>query len=174
MLRVLQCVAPRGWLSSVCTMTLSTFASSILRGTPGRGSSSNPPTPRSTRRRRHLPTLCTVTRARAATALLLKPEAQPNTMRARNAKACAVLRRRVSPSKIPAASADSSILATGRPVRTPSPHPHAICLLNYHTNFRLSTLVPSRHRNDALTLYVTVFSVCRYLVDFMIIISYLV
>src|SRR5262247_4195369 len=69
------------------------FASSILRGTPGRGSSSSPSMPRSTKRRRHLPTVCTVTRSRAATALLLKPEAQPNTMRARNAKACAVLRR---------------------------------------------------------------------------------
>src|SRR5215469_406522 len=47
---------------------------------PGRGSSSNPSTPRSTKRRRHLPTVCTVTRSRAATALLLKPKAQPNTM----------------------------------------------------------------------------------------------
>ena len=36
---------------------------------------------------------CTVTRSRAATDLLLRPAAQPNTMRARNAKACAVLRR---------------------------------------------------------------------------------
>ena len=95
MLRVLQCVAPRGWLSSVCTMTLSTFASSIVRGAPGRNSSSNPSTPRSTKRRRHLPTVCAVTRSPAATALLLKPEAHPNTIRARNAKACAVLRRRV-------------------------------------------------------------------------------
>src|SRR5262245_54764997 len=68
-------------------------ASSMLRGTPGRGSSSNPSTPRATKRQRHLPTVCTVTRSRAATALLLKHEAQPNTMRARNAKACAVLRR---------------------------------------------------------------------------------
>ena len=33
MLRVLQYVAAEGWLSSVCTMTLSTLASSILRGT---------------------------------------------------------------------------------------------------------------------------------------------
>jgi hypothetical protein len=93
MLRVLQCVAAGGWLSSVRTMTLSTTASSILRGTPGRGSSSSPSRPRSTKRRRHLPTVCTVTRSRAATTLLLKPEAQANTIRARNAKACAVLRR---------------------------------------------------------------------------------
>src|SRR5215472_11433078 len=160
MLRVLQCVAPRGWLSSVCTMTLSTFASSILCGTPGRGSSSNPSTPRSTKRRRHLPTVCTVTRSRAATALLLKPEEQPNTMRARNAKACAVLRRRVSPSKIPAASADSSILATGRPVRTPSPHPDAIRLLKLshefpaqHTSLSLPNTTHSRSRTPLFRLF---------------------
>jgi hypothetical protein len=93
MLRVLQCVAPAGRLSSVCTMTLSTMASSIFRGAPGRGSSSSPSTPRSTKRRRHLPTVRTLTRSRAATALLLSPAAQPNTIRARNAKACTVLRR---------------------------------------------------------------------------------
>ena len=93
MLRVLQCVAAGGRLSSVCTMTLSTLASSIVRGAPGRGSSSSPSRPRSTKRRRHLPTVCTVTRSRAATALLLRPAAQPSTIRARNAKACAVLRR---------------------------------------------------------------------------------
>jgi hypothetical protein len=85
--RVLQCVAARGRLSSVRTMTLSTFASSIVRGAPGRGSSSSPSTPPSTKRRRHLPTVCAVTRSRPATALLLRPEAHPNTIRARNAKA---------------------------------------------------------------------------------------
>ena len=93
MLRVLQCVAPDGRLSNVCTMTLSSVASSILRGTPGRGSSSSPSRPRSAKRRRHFPTVCGVTRSRAATALLLSPAAQPNTMRARSANACAVLRR---------------------------------------------------------------------------------
>jgi hypothetical protein len=121
MLRVLHCVAVGGWLSNVWTMTLSTLASSILRGTPGRGSSSSPLRPRSTKRRRHFPTVCAVTRSRAATALLLRPAAQPNTIRARNAKACAVLRRCVSPSRMPASSPDNSILATGRPVRIPHP-----------------------------------------------------
>jgi hypothetical protein len=93
MLRVLQCLASGGWLSSVCTMTLSTLASSIWRGAPGRGSSSRPSRPRSTKRRRHLPTVCGVTRSRAAIALLLRPAGRPSTIRARNAKACAVLRR---------------------------------------------------------------------------------
>jgi hypothetical protein len=93
MLRVLQCVAPDGRLSNVCTMTLSTLASPILRGTPGRGSSSSPSRPHSTKRRGHFPTVCAVTRSRTAIALLLSPAAQPNTMRASNANACAVLRR---------------------------------------------------------------------------------
>jgi hypothetical protein len=57
MLCVLQCVASGRWLSSVCTMTLSTLLSSILRGAPGRGSSSNPSRPCSTKRWRHLPTV---------------------------------------------------------------------------------------------------------------------
>src|SRR5215471_5354116 len=77
----------------VWRMTLSTLPSPILRGTPGRGSSSSPSRPRSTKRRRHFPTVCGVTRSCAATALLLSPAAQPNTMRARSANACAVLRR---------------------------------------------------------------------------------
>jgi len=93
MLRMFQCVASRGWLSSVCTMMLSTSASAILRGTPGRGSSSSPSTPRAIKRRRRLPTVCTLTRSRAATALSLRPEVQPNTIRARDAKACAVVPR---------------------------------------------------------------------------------
>ena len=57
MLRVLQCVAPAGRLSSVCTMTFSTLASSIGRGAPGRGSSSSPSRSRSTKRRRTQPLL---------------------------------------------------------------------------------------------------------------------
>jgi uncharacterized membrane protein len=37
--RELQCVASAGMVSSVATITASTLASSIERGTPGRGSS---------------------------------------------------------------------------------------------------------------------------------------
>jgi hypothetical protein len=54
--------------------TLLTLASSILRGTPGRGSSSSPSRPRSAKRPRHLPTVCTLTRSRA-NALSLSPAA---------------------------------------------------------------------------------------------------
>jgi Tfp pilus assembly protein PilE len=40
--RVLQCVASRGFVSSVQRTTRSTCASVIFRGAPGRGSSSKP------------------------------------------------------------------------------------------------------------------------------------
>jgi len=52
-LRVLQWVAPAGRLSSVCTMTCSTLASSIVRGAPGRGSSSSPSRPVARRATQH-------------------------------------------------------------------------------------------------------------------------
>src|SRR2546428_3603080 len=43
--RVLQCVAPRGVLSKVCTTTCSTWASLTVRGAPGRGRATFPPCP---------------------------------------------------------------------------------------------------------------------------------
>jgi hypothetical protein len=46
--RVDHCVASVGVSSSVRTTTASTSASVIVRGAPGRGSSINPSTPRST------------------------------------------------------------------------------------------------------------------------------
>src|SRR5215469_1870425 len=111
MLRVLQRVAPRGWLSSVCTMMLSTLASSILRGTPGRDSSSSPSTPRSRKRRRHLPTVCTVTLSCAA-------------HDGRNARRPDLRRqsglRRMAPGELPGAG---SPVHAGRPGEHASLHP---------------------------------------------------
>jgi hypothetical protein len=77
-------------------MTASTRASSIVLGAPGRGASSRPSTRWITNRARHFETVCCVARCFAATVLLSMPSAQANTMRDRNAKACAVLRRIVS------------------------------------------------------------------------------
>jgi hypothetical protein len=86
----LQCVAPGDWLSSVWTMTLSTCRRSCearpaaaRRAAPQRHAG-KAPMPLANRLRRN--------RSRAATALFLRAAAQPNTIRARNAKACAVLR----------------------------------------------------------------------------------
>ena len=54
--RVLQCVAPAGTLSSVLAITASMRASSIVRGAPGRGASSSPSRRYSTKRARHFDT----------------------------------------------------------------------------------------------------------------------
>ena len=60
-----------------------------------RGSSSSPSSRCSRNRRRHLPTVCRVTRQRLATSLLSTPCAHASTMREHNANACEVLCRRV-------------------------------------------------------------------------------
>ena len=83
--RLDQCVAPSGVSSRVRTTTSSTWASVMLRGTPGRGSSPSPSSRRARNRARHLVTVPRLTRSRAATAILLWPSAQASTIRARSA-----------------------------------------------------------------------------------------
>ncbi|CAL9330779.1 hypothetical protein SUDANB176_00062 [Streptomyces sp. enrichment culture] len=65
-----QRVAFFGFSSSVFTMTRSTSASVIFRGTPGRGSSDRPSRPRSRKRRRQVRTVSTVTRSRRDTSMI--------------------------------------------------------------------------------------------------------
>ena len=89
-------VASRGRLSKVLTITASMRASSIVRGAPDRGSSCNPSTRRSTKRRRHLPTVALSRPSLAATSMFWPPSAQASTIRALSASACAVLRRVVN------------------------------------------------------------------------------
>jgi len=89
-----QCVAFTGVFSKVSTTTCSTCSSVIFRGTPGRGSSTKPFKRRSTNRDRHLPTIGRDTPNRAATSVLDNPSAHTNTIRHRNAKPCALFRRR--------------------------------------------------------------------------------
>jgi len=113
--RVLQCVASRGFVSRVRTITRSTSASEILRGAPGRGSSRRPSIPWETKRRRHLPTVVRFTPARSATTKSSPPSAHAKTIRARRAKACAVvalLVQRVSSSRC---TSVSSTIRFGRP-----------------------------------------------------------
>src|ERR1035437_7997318 len=76
-------------------LTRSTSSSRTRLGAPGRGSSSKPSSRFATKRPRHLPTICCDTCRLAATAALLRPLAHSNTIRARNASACAVFARRV-------------------------------------------------------------------------------
>ncbi len=91
--RLDQCVAPSGTSSRVRTTTSSTWASVMVRGTPGRGSSPSPSSRRARNRARHLVTVPRLTPSRAATAILGPPSAQARTIRARSACPCAVLRR---------------------------------------------------------------------------------
>ena len=99
--RVLQCVAFSGAASSVVMTARSTCSSVIVRGAPGRGSSSNPSGPRSANRRRQIATVGRLTPRAMATPPFVAPgSAQASTMRARKARACTVLRRRVQPSSV--------------------------------------------------------------------------
>jgi hypothetical protein len=66
-----QCVAPSGTSSRVRTTTSSTWASLMVRGTPGRGSSPSPSSRLARNRSRHFLTVVRLTRSRAATAVLL-------------------------------------------------------------------------------------------------------
>ena len=58
--RVDQCVASFGAVSRVVVITRSTSASAIVRGRPGRGSSSSPSSRSVANRLRHLPTVSRV------------------------------------------------------------------------------------------------------------------
>jgi hypothetical protein len=91
--RELQWVASFGRFSRVFTMVASMRTSSIVRGAPGLGSSRRPSTRCTTNRLRHLPTVASITPSFAATSLFWLPSAQARTIRALNARACAVLRR---------------------------------------------------------------------------------
>ena len=106
--RLDQCVAPSGTSSRVRTTTSSTWASVMVRGTPGRGSSPSPSSRRARNRARHRTTVPRLTPSRAATAVLLPPSAQASTIRARSAAPCAVLRRRDQFSKVRRSSSDST------------------------------------------------------------------
>jgi hypothetical protein len=124
-----QCVPPSGTSSKVRTTTSSTWASVMVRGTPGRGSSLSPSSRFRKNRARHLLTVLRLTPSRAATARLLPPCAQASTIRARNARPCAVLRRLVQFSNVRRSASDntsgSSLVSAITPadLRPPAPSP---------------------------------------------------
>src|SRR5205807_282203 len=120
--RVLQCVAPRGVLSSVRTTTCSISSSVILRGAPGRGSSYRPARRSRTNRVRHLPTVAGVARSRWATPLLSWPSAHASTMRARRASAGTERDRWARDSNSRRSSLFKISGALGRPVRMLPPY----------------------------------------------------
>ena len=106
--RLDQCVAPPGTCSRVRTTTSSTWASVIVRGTPGRGSSPSPSSRGARNRVRHFLTVARLTPSRAATAILGPPSAQASTIRARSASSCAVFRRFAQLSSVRRSVSDST------------------------------------------------------------------
>jgi len=96
--RVDQCVSPAGGASSsVLAITRWTCSSPTVRGRPGRGSSDKPASRSDRNRRRHFDTMSRDTPSSAATCPIVPPSADRNTIRDRNANACAVFRRRAHP-----------------------------------------------------------------------------
>src|SRR6266536_1293981 len=106
--RLDQCVAPSGTSSSVRTTTSSTWASLMVRGTPGRGSSPSPSSRLARKRVRHFLTVARLMPSRAATAILGPPSAQAKTIRARSASPCAVFRRFAQFSSVRRSASDST------------------------------------------------------------------
>ena len=102
--------------SSVRRTTSSTRSSSSLRWTFGRGRSVNPATRPLINRFRHLPTTPRSAFTSRATCVLLLPDAQSKTTRARNANACAVVRPRAYRSSSTRSPAVISRIAFGLPV----------------------------------------------------------
>ena len=92
--RVDQCVASPGVVCSVLTITSSTLSSLIVRGRPGRGSSSRPSSRWAANRDRHVIAILRDTPSRSAISVFFMPSATSNTICARCASACALDRRR--------------------------------------------------------------------------------
>jgi hypothetical protein len=83
--RVDQCVASFGALSKVLMITSSTCSSVIVRGRPGRGSSTSPSRRCAANRLRHVITIGRVTPSRAAISVFFNPSAAASTIRERSA-----------------------------------------------------------------------------------------
>ena len=111
-----QCVASFGVRSSVATITASISSSAILRGAPGRGSSTKPSSRRATNRARHLLTVAATIPSFAATCRLSKPPAHASTISDRNANDCADFARRDQRNNCSRSSSVNLNSAFGRPV----------------------------------------------------------
>ena len=119
--RVDQCVAPGGASSRVLTSTPSIISSLIVRGRPGRGSSTSPSRRRTANRPRHFDTVAAQHPKRPAMSLFASPAAAPNTIRQRNANACDDDGRRAQRSNVSLSAALSSTVTARRPRRRGSP-----------------------------------------------------
>ena len=113
--RVDQCVAFAGVSSNVLTITRSTSSSVTVRGAPGRGSSQSPSKRRSRNRVRHFATVPRVTPSRSPIAVFDPPSAHANTIRHRNANACALFSRRAHRASVSRSSSLNTTTAAGVP-----------------------------------------------------------
>src|ERR1700678_604642 len=112
-----QCVALPGFSVNVLTITASTCSSRTVCGAPERYSSAKPFRRLATKRARHLPTVSAEQPNSAATAWLVLPCAQPNTILDRNAKLCGLNGRRAQRVRASRSSSSSVKTAFDRPVR---------------------------------------------------------
>ena len=104
-----------GFSSKVLTVTASTWSSLIFLGAPGRGSSKSPARRCSTKQRRHLPTMASLTPSSEATSRLARPLAQLMTILALMASAWALFRRLARRSSTRRSSVLNTSSASGRP-----------------------------------------------------------
>ena len=131
-----QCVASRGVDSRVSTTTCSTCSSPMLRGAPGRGSSTNPSSRSVTNRERHLPTVGRETRSSAATSVLLAPAAQASTIRERSANRWELFGRRAQRASVSPSSSVTTNSAFGRPLAAMPTSSQATMLTSGNTVIR--------------------------------------
>jgi hypothetical protein len=110
--RVDQCVSCPGVSSNVFVITCSTRSSVITRGRPGRRSSDRPSSRLAWNLDRHFETMSRETPKSAAASPIVPPSAQRNTIRARAANACAVVRRRLQATRTCHSSSDSTTGST--------------------------------------------------------------
>ncbi len=106
--RVDQCVSRPGVDSNVLVTTSSTRSSEMTRGRPGRGSSDSPSSRSARNRERHFDTVARDKPNSTATSPIVPPSAHRNTIRARDAKACAVFRRHDHPVNTECSSSDNT------------------------------------------------------------------
>jgi hypothetical protein len=137
--RVLQCVACGGIFSRVAVTTSAILSSPILRGAPGRASSTSPANRSAAKRLRHNATVTRVTPSCLAIATLVMPLAARSTISARIASPRAVLRRRVRASSSPRSASVNSIATAAPPaisgpaqaIRRPGNHSTAFPARNF-------------------------------------------
>ncbi len=115
-------VAPGGVVSSVRRIVSAMVSWPILRGAPGRGSSSSPSRRCAAHRRRHFETVLASAPTAAPVALFSGPSAAANTIRARRAIACPVRCARARDSSPRRSVAVNSIATAVLPI-TPSLRP---------------------------------------------------